>query len=133
MSIKFLLPILLFISAPLFAETTHYVLNDNKHVHHLKITKLADRIRVSADVDFEANASEGDQHACSADIAGEAKEEKDKVLVLKKQMEGERHFCTLNIKLSDSGATIEQSKDCSYFAAGICHFDSDGKELVKIK
>lgn len=127
------LTLMLLVNGAVFASTDHYVLRDNKHIHHLKITKRADEIKVSADVDFEPNATETDQRPCSADIAGEAKSESENVLVLKKQMEGEAHYCSLKIQLSPTGAKIEQSKDCSYFAAGLCHFESDGKELTKVK
>jgi hypothetical protein len=115
------------------AATDHYLLRDNNHVYHMKITQLGDDVKVSADVDFEPNADESGKHSCSADVSGDAKFESEKVLVMKKQMEGERHFCTLNIQLSPTGAKVEQSKDCSYFATGLCHFDTQGKELIKVK
>lgn len=125
--------VMLMINGVTLAATDHYVLRDNNHVYHLKVTKLADEIKVSADVDFEPNADETGKHPCSADISGEAKSENDNTLVMKRQMEGERHFCTLNIQLSPKGAKVEQSKDCSYFAAGLCHFDTNGKELIKVQ
>ncbi|NOT86517.1 MAG: hypothetical protein HOP02_17425 [Methylococcaceae bacterium] len=128
-----LLPLLMLLSSVAFASTDHYILRDNSHVYHLKITKIADDIKVSADVDFEPNASETGKRACSADISGEAKSESENVLVMKRQMEGEAHFCTLKIQLNPTGAKLEQSKDCSYFAAGLCHFNTDGKELLKVK
>ncbi|NOT84367.1 MAG: hypothetical protein HOP02_06175, partial [Methylococcaceae bacterium] len=53
-----LLPLLMLLSSVAFASTDHYILRDNSHVYHLKITKIADDIKVSADVDFEPNASE---------------------------------------------------------------------------
>lgn len=121
------------ISGAASAATDHYVLRDGAHVQHLKITKVGDDITVTADVDFEPSAGEEGKRACSADISGEAKAINDKELVLKKQIEGEKRFCTLNIKLSGDGAKIEQSEDCNYFAAGLCHFSSDGKELIKVK
>ena len=130
---SFLLTLMLLVSTAAFASTDHYVLRDNSHVYHLKITKLADDIKVSADVDFEPNASEAGKRACTADIAGDAKSEGENMLVLKRQMEGEAHFCTLKIQLSPTGAKLEQSKDCSYFAAGLCHFNTEGKELLKVK
>ncbi|MEQ1635109.1 MAG: hypothetical protein ABL903_00365 [Methylococcales bacterium] len=130
---SFFLTLMLLINSAAFASTDHYLLRDNNHVYHLKITKIADDIKVSADVDFEPNASESGKRACTADISGEAKSESENVLVLKRQMEGEAHFCTLKIQLSPTGAKLEQSKDCSYFAAGLCHFNTDGKELLKLK
>jgi hypothetical protein len=108
-------------------------MRDGSHVQHLKITTIGDEVKVSADVDFEPNDLEQGKHACSADIAGEAKRVSENELVLKKQLAGEARFCSLKIQLSPNGAVIEQSEDCSYFAAGICRFSSDGKELVKIK
>jgi hypothetical protein len=54
-------------------------------------------------------------------------------LLMRKHIQGQADYCELKIKLSPTGAKIEQSTDCGHFAAGICHFSSDGKELVKIK
>jgi hypothetical protein len=130
---SFLLTLMLLLNGAAFASTDHYVLRDNSHVYHLKITKLADDIKVSADVDFEPNASEAGKRACSADVAGEAKIESENVLVMKRQMEGEAHYCTIKIQLTPTGAKLEQSKDCNYFAAGLCHFNTEGKELLKVK
>lgn len=120
-------------SSGAFAVTDHYILRDGSHVQHLKITTIGDEVKVSADVDFEPNATEEGKHACSADIAAEAKRVSDSELVVKKQLEGEAKFCSLKIQLTPTGAIVEQSEDCSYFAAGICRFSSDGKELVKVK
>jgi large subunit ribosomal protein L7/L12 len=36
-------------------------------------------------------------------------------------------------KLEAEGAKVEQSAECSYYVTGICHFDSDGKELTRVK
>ncbi len=130
---SFFLTLMLLVNGVAFASTDHYVLRDGSHVYHLKITKLAEDIKVSADVDFEPNASEKGKRACSADVSGEAKSEGENVLVMKRQMEGEAHFCTVKIELTPNGAKLEQSKDCSYFAAGLCHFNTDGKELIKVK
>lgn len=116
-----------------FAVTDHYVLRDGNHVQHLKITKINDEIKVSADVDFEPNADEQGSLPCSADVAGEAKSAGENQLVMKKHAEGEARYCTLKIQLSPNGAKIEQSEDCSLFAGGICRFSSNGKELVKVK
>jgi hypothetical protein len=120
------------VSGSVFAATDHYILRDGNHVHHLKITEVNKEYTVSADVDFEPNTNEKDSLPCSARIAGEAKLDKDK-LVLKKHSESEATYCELTIKVSETGAKVEQSKDCDNFAAGICHFSSDDKELVKIK
>lgn len=121
------------VSGTAFAATDHYLLRDSNHVHHMKITKLGDEITVSADVDFEPNANEKGGHACSAEISGEAKSVSENELVMKKRIEHETHFCTLQIHLTPDGAKVEQSDDCHYYAAGLCHFGSDGKELLKIK
>ncbi|MEC4748304.1 hypothetical protein [Methylomicrobium sp. Wu6] len=123
----------LLVSGSAFAATDHYLLRDGNHVHHLKITKLNDEIRVSTDVDFEANANEKDAKACSAEVSGEAKSTGENQLLMKKHIEGQADYCELKIQLSPNGAKIEQSEHCNNFAAGICHFSSDGKELVKIK
>ena len=130
---KSLMCLAMLISGSVFAATDHYMLRDGNHVHHLKITKLGDEYKVTADVDFEPNANEKDGKACSEEIVGEAKSAGKDKLTLKKHSEGEANYCTLDIQLSPTGAKVEQSKDCDNFAAGICHFGSDGKELVKIK
>lgn len=121
------------VSGSAFAVTDHYLLREGNHVHHLKITKLNDKITVSTDVDFEPNANETGAHACSAEVSGEAKSSGESELVMKKHIEGQADYCELKIKLSPTGAKIEQSEHCNHFAAGICHFSSDGKELLKIK
>jgi hypothetical protein len=124
--------IALLVSGSAFATTDHYVLRDGNHVQHLKITDLNKEITVSADVDFEPNTNEKG-HACSAILSGEAKNMGEGKLVVKKHAESEASYCELKIQLSETGAKIEQSKDCDNFAAGICHFSSDGKELIKVK
>ncbi|WAR44143.1 hypothetical protein [Methylomonas rapida] len=123
----------LLISGTAVAATDHYVLRDGNHVYHMKITKVGEDIRVSADVDFEPSADEKGKHACSAEVSGEAKMVSETELVMKKQIPGETHYCSLKVQLTQDGAKIEQSDDCNYFAAGICHFTSDGKELLKVK
>lgn len=123
----------LLISGSVLASTDHYVLRDGKHVHHLKITQLGEEVTISSDVDFEPNADEKGSKACSADIADEAKKTGENTFRLKKQSEGEASYCVLDIQLSATGAKIEQSEDCNNFVTGICHFSSDGKELLKIK
>lgn len=127
------LAVAMLVSGAASALTDHYVLRDGSHVQHLKITTVGKETTAYADVDFEPTSSDEGKHACSADIAGEAKFTGENELVLKKQIPSERHFCTLNIKLSPNGAKIEQSEECGYFAAGLCHFGSEGKELLKVK
>jgi len=121
------------LSTAAMAEADHYILRDGNHVQHLKIAKIGDDTHVAIDVDFEPNTSEQGKQACSADISGDAKWIGDKELVLKKQVDGERRHCLVNIKLTDKGAILDQSEDCNYFVTGICHFSSGGKELVKIR
>lgn len=123
----------LLISGTALAATDHYVLRDGSHVQHMKINSLGNETTVSVDVDFEPNSAEPGKHACSADISGEAKVAAENELTLKKQVDGEARYCTLKVHLTPTGAKIEQSEDCTYFAAGICHFATDGKELLKIK
>jgi hypothetical protein len=130
---QLLLAAAMLVSGSAFAVTDHYLLREGNHVHHLKITKLNDEIKVSTDVDFEPNANEKDAHACSADVSGDAKFTGENELLMRKHIQGQADYCELKIKLSPNGAKIEQSTDCGHFAAGICHFSSDGKELVKIK
>ena len=124
---------LLAFSAQTLAATDHFILRDGNHVQHLKISRVNDDINVSADVDFEPNASETGKHACSAEVSGEAKQTSATELVMKKRIEGEARSCSIKIQLTNNGAILEQSDDCHYYAAGICHFSSDGKELLKIK
>ncbi|MDO9214932.1 MAG: hypothetical protein Q8Q54_11845 [Methylococcales bacterium] len=127
------LTIAMLISGGAFAGTEHYVLRDGNHVQHLKVTDKNGEVTISTDVDFEANANEKDRPACSASLTDEAKRvDKDNLLV-KKHSEVDASFCELKINLTDTGAKIEQSKGCENFATGICHFSSDGKELVKVK
>ncbi|WP_347988809.1 hypothetical protein [Methylomonas sp. AM2-LC] len=127
------LAIALLVSGTAFAGTDHYILRDGNHVQHLKITKVANNITVTADVDFEPNAAETGRHACSAQVSGEAKSVSANELVMKKHIEGEARVCTIKATLSETGAKLEQSTDCNYFASGICHFTSDGKELLKVQ
>lgn len=128
-----LLAAALLVSGAAQAATDHYVLRDGNHVHHMQITQLNDEINVRADVQFEPNADEKDAKPCSAEVTGEAKKTADNVLVMKNHIEGSTDYCNLTIKLSPTGATVEQSEQCGYYAAGICRFSSNGKELVKIK
>ncbi|MBP1152920.1 MULTISPECIES: hypothetical protein [Methylocaldum] len=124
----------LLFSANVFASTDHYIRREGDHVQHLKIRKFGDDIKVTMDVDFEPTGStEEGRRSCSAEISGEAKAVSENEIVLKKQAEGEAHYCALRILLSNDGAKVEQSPDCKYFVAGICHFDSEGRELIKVK
>ena len=133
MKIKLFLAIAMLVSTSAFAATDHYILRDGNHTQHLKITSVGNDIKVSADVDFEPNAAETGRHACSAQVSGDAKKVAENELVMKKHIEGEARICSLKIHLTPNGAKLEQSEECNYFAAGICHFTSDGKELLKIQ
>ncbi|CAG1772232.1 hypothetical protein BAC3_02429 [uncultured bacterium] len=126
------LTIALLVSGSVFAGTDHYVLLNGTHIQHLKITERNKEYHVKADVDFEPTAEDKGKQHCSASIEGEAKLEKD-VLILKKHSEVDATYCELKIHLTDTGATVEQSKACDHFVTGICHFSTNGKELVKIK
>jgi hypothetical protein len=128
------LAIAMLVSGSVCAATDHYFLRNGNHVHHLKITKSNDEYIVSSDVDFEPNANEeAGSPFCSADISGEGKMVSENEMVMKKHSESEASYCELKIHLSATGAKIEQSKDCDNFVVGICHFASDGKELLKLK
>ena len=123
----------LLVSSNVFAATDHYILKDDSHVHHLKITTIKGETTVSTDVNFEPNAAEAGREACAADVSGEAKVVAANELVLRKHLAGEAAVCELKVHLSPTGAKIDQSEGCANFAAGICHFASDGKELVKVQ
>jgi hypothetical protein len=124
----------LLFSTGVFAGAEHYVRKDGGHVQHLKIITHDDKIKVLVDVDFEPSAKEAGEKACSAEISGEAKMVGENELVLKRQAEGEAHYCELKIHLSDDQARIEQSADCArYFAGGFCRFDTEGKFLQRLK
>lgn len=120
-------------SGSVMAATDHYLLRDGNHVQHLKINTVGNDTNVTVDVDFEPNPDEAGKHACSALMAGEAKVVAENELVLKKHIEGEARSCSVKVHLTPNGAKLEQSDECTYFAAGICKFASDGKELLKIK
>lgn len=126
------LTIAMLISGNVFAATDHYVLRDGDYVRHLKITKISDDYTVSANVDFDSTTKEGSTH-CSEAISGKAKSTGENELVMKKHSESAASFCELKIKLSPNGAKIEESKDCSTFTVGKCHFSSGDKELLKVK
>jgi len=124
------LTIALLVSGSAFAATDHYVLRDGDYVRHLKITKISDEFTVDADVDFESAA---DSTHCSEAISGKAKSTGENELVMKKHAESAASFCELKIKLSPSGAKVEESKDCGTFTVSKCHFSSGDKELIKVK
>ena len=130
---KTLFCLAILISGSAVAATDHYILREGNHVHHLKVTKLNGEYKVTADVDFEPNADEKDKIACSSEIIGEAKSIGDNKLQVKKHSEGEANYCTLDIELTANGAKVQQSKDCDNFVTGICHFSTEGKELLKMK
>lgn len=121
-------------STSAMASTEHYIRKDNNHVQHLKITQIGDDISGSMDVNFEPNGpTEADRKPCSAEVSGDAKKTGEHEITIKKQIEGETKHCSLKVQLSADGAKVEQSPECGYFVAGICHFDSEGKELTRVK
>jgi len=123
----------LLVSAQVMAGADHYVRKDGSHVQHLKISKQKGDVNVLVDVDFDPSGSETDK-PCSAEIAGEAKVISDTELKLKKQAQGEAHYCELTITLGADDAKIEESQDCArYFSGGFCRFGSEGKSLKKIQ
>lgn len=130
---KMLFCICLLMSGSLLASTEHYILREGSHVHHLKVKQLNNEYTVEMDVDFEPNAEEKGSKPCAAEISGEAKVTGENKITLKKHSEGEATYCALDITLSNTGAKVEQSKDCDNFVTGICHFTSEGKEIPKIK
>ncbi len=124
----------LIISGTAMATTDHYFRRDGNHVQHLKITRIGDDINASMDVEFEPQGSnEVDKKPCSAEVSGSGKLTGNNEITIKKQIEGEAKHCALKIQLSNDGAKVEQSPDCGYYVGGICHFDSEGKELIRIK
>ena len=124
---------MMLVSGGAFAAADHYVLRDGNHVQHMKITTINGEITVSADVDFEPNANEAGKLPCTGEVSGEAKSVAANELVMKERSETEAAVCELKIHLTPNGAKVEQSKDCDNFSPGICHFSTDGKEMVKIK
>jgi len=125
--------VVMLVSGAAFAGTDHYVLRDGNHVQHMKITNVGGEITVSSDVDFEPSAEEQGKNACSAEVSGEAKMVSETELLMKAQVSGEKRYCSLKVQLTPNGVKVEQSEDCISFAAGICHFSSEGKELLKVK
>lgn len=130
---KMLFCFVLLISGSLLASTDHYILREGNHVHHLKITKIDGKVKVMADVDFEPNPDEQGKIPCSSEISGEAEVVDENKFSLKKHAGGEASYCTLDIELTANGAKIDQPKDCHNFVTGICHFGTEGQEMVKIK
>lgn len=128
-----LLAVGLLLSSAALAQTDHYFLRDGNHVRHLKISKVGDATTVTADVDFEPNASEEGKYPCASEISGEAKNVSENEIVLKKHAESEASYCELTVKLSATGAQVSQSEGCDNFVTGICRFATEGKELVKMK
>jgi hypothetical protein len=126
--------LLLVVAGNALGETNHYYRREGNHVQHLKITRLGDDLRVAMDVDFEpSGADEAGSKACSAEISGDAKQVGTGEIVFKKQAEGEARYCELKISLTAEDAKVQQSPDCGYFVTGICHFESEGKALAKLK
>ena len=122
------------VSTSAIASTEHYIRKDGNHVQHLKITQVGDDLSGSMDVNFEPNGTtEADRKPCAAEVSGDAKKTGENEITIKKQIEGETKHCALKVHLSNDGAKVEQTPECGYFVAGICHFDSEGKELTKIK
>lgn len=117
-----------------FAVAEHYVRSEGGHVQHLKINRLGNEVYVSIDVDFEpvGGADEG-KRPCSHRIDGVAQVVGKNDLLLRKQAEGEAHYCELTIHLGGDEATVRQSKDCSYFLGTYCKFESEGGALKKVK
>lgn len=123
----------LMFSTGVLASAEHYVRRDGNHVQHLKITKQKGDTNVLIDVDFEPSSSETDK-PCSAEISGEAKVVSENELTLKRQAQGEAHYCELKIVLGRDEARIEESHDCArYFSGGLCRFGSEGKPLLRVK
>jgi len=124
----------LLFSTGVLAGAEHYVRKDGGHVQHLKIIKHDGKVKVLVDVDFEPSEREAGEKSCSAEISGEAKVVSENELTLKRQAEGEAHYCELKIHLSGDEARIEQSADCArYFSGGFCRFDTEGKVLHRLK
>lgn len=124
----------LFFATAAHAGAEHYLRTAGSHVQHLKIvTDKNGETHVRMDVDFEPRADDKNQHSCSVEIAGEAKKVSDNELVVRKQSEGERRYCTLNITLKGEEATVKQSEDCGYFLGHLCKFDSEGETLKKMR
>lgn len=117
------------------ASTEHYVRRDGAHVQHLKVTRIGDEMKMSMDVDFEPNASESAKGVkpCTAEVEGEAKAVSATEFVFREQVPEERRYCEVTVKLTGDEAHTSQSKECEYFLAHFCRFDSEGKALMRVK
>ncbi|MFM8331754.1 MAG: hypothetical protein ACKN9T_08700 [Candidatus Methylumidiphilus sp.] len=123
----------LLFSTSVLAGADHYIRKDGGHVQHLKVSKQKGEVNVLVDVDFEPTGKE-DEKPCSTEISGEAKVVSDSELHLKKQAQGEAHYCELTILLNGDEAKILDTPDCAKFFTGdFCRFDSEGKVLNKVK
>ena len=123
----------LMFSTGVLASAEHYVRTDGDHVQHMKITKQRGEVNVRVDVDFDPSATETDR-PCSAEISGEVKVISANELVLKRQAQGEAHYCELKIHLGSDEAKIDESQDCArYFSGGLCRFGSEGKALKRVR
>ena len=123
----------LLFSTSVLAGADHYIRKDGAHIQHLKVSKQGGEVKVLVDVDFDPAGSETDK-PCSKEISGEAKVVSENELHLKKQAQGETHYCELKILLNGDEAKIEETPDCvRYFTGDFCRFDSEGKVLTKIK
>ena len=128
-----LLALGLMFSTSVLAGADHYIRKDGTHTQHLKITKQAGKVDILVDVDFDPSGTETDK-PCSTEISGDAKVVSDNELHLKKQAQGEAHYCELTIFLEGDMAKILDTPDCAkYFTGDFCRFDSEGKVLNKIK
>lgn len=118
-----------------YASTEHYVRKDGLHVQHLKITRTGDEIRAAMDVDFEPTPVEASNGVkpCSVEVEGEARMISENELVFKEQVPEERRYCEVRVTLSGDEARTSESKDCGYFLANFCRFDSEGKALIRVK
>lgn len=124
-----------FVCSAASASTEHYVRYDGAHVQHLKITRIGGEIRASMDVDFEPTPAEAAKgiKPCSVEVRGEAKAVSDTGFVFREQVPEERRYCEVRVQLSGDEARTSQSKQCEYFLAHFCRFDSEGKALMKVK
>jgi len=121
------------VSGTALAGADHYVRKQGGLIQHLKVSKMKSDVSVMVDVDYEPASGEPGQ-ACSESFSGQAKVVSDSELVLKRQAQGEAHYCQLTVRLGDDEAKIEESDDCAaYFSGEFCRFGTGGKALTKIK
>ena len=115
------------------AGAEHFIRVDGGHVQHLKVTKQKGDVDLLVDVDFEPAGAETDA-PCSIQLSGQAKVISPNEFVLKKQAQGEAHYCQLHVTINGDQASIEESQDCAkFFTGGFCRFGSEGKTLTKVK